>query len=234
MAIVEDDPEIQSLVAGLFLREEFEVATCWDGAELDRLLHRRQVDLIVLDLMLAGEDGLSVCRRLQARAPHIPVLIVSAKGDTIDRIVGLELGADDYLPKPFDPRELLARAWAILRRRAAVGATASAPPGETFRFAGWTLEAASRDLRDPDGKSVVLSGGEFDLLLAFVEHPQRVLSRDRLMDWTRGRDASSFDRTIDVQLSRLRKKLGDEGGSRQLIRTIRGGGYMFTAPVGRV
>lgn len=232
VAVVEDDPEIRNLVAGLLEREGYAVAPCANGPDLDRLLSRRRVDLVVLDLMLAGEDGLSICRRLQSGPTPIPVLIATAKGDTIDRIVGLEIGADDYLPKPFDPRELLARARAILRRTRDLDRVVASRVSEIYRFAGWSLDAASRDLRNPDGAPVELSGGEFDLLMAFLTHPQRVLSRDQLMDWTRGRDATPYDRTIDVQLSRLRKKLGERVSARQIIRTIRGGGYIFAAEVG--
>lgn len=230
VAVVEDDPEIRSLVAGLLMREGFAVGTCAGATELDRLLGRRRVDLVVLDLMLAGEDGLSICRRLQTADLPVPVLMVTARGDDIDRIVGLEMGADDYLPKPFNPRELVARVRAILRRTRLAHRPA-AMSGRIYRFAGWTLNAGARELQDADGQSVELTGGEFDLLTALLSHPQRVLTRDQLLDWTRGRDASPFDRSIDVQLSRLRRKLGDTAKSPAMIRTVRGGGYLFAPEV---
>jgi len=230
IAVVEDDPEIRSLVGGLLSREGFEVALCSGGAELDRVIERRRVDLVVLDLMLAGEDGLSICRRLRADPSSTPVLMVTAKGNDLDRIIGLEVGADDYLPKPFNPRELTARVRAILRRTRDIHHVSSSPSSEVYRFAGWSLDAASRELLDPDGQPVGLTAGEYDLLLALLTHPQRVLNRDQLLDWTRGRSASPFDRTIDVQLSRLRRKLGDDGKPPTVIKTVRGGGYLF-APV---
>jgi len=231
VAVVEDDPEIRALIGGLLSREGFEVVDCASGEVLDRTLARRRIDLVVLDLMLPGEDGLSICRRLRGGAIETPVLIVTAKGDDIDRVVGLELGADDYLPKPFNPRELVARVRAILRRTRDAHRPAATGPAETYRFAGWTLDAGSRRLENAAGRVVELTGGEFDLLLVFVTHAQRVLNREQLLDWTRGRSAAPFDRTIDVQLSRLRRKLGDEGAS--IIRTVRGGGYMFSPALDR-
>lgn len=230
IAIVEDDTEIRTLVANLLDHEGFEVSQCEGAADLDRLLNRRRVDLVLLDLMLEGEDGLSICRRLQNAETRIPVLMVTAKGDDVDRIVGLEFGADDYLPKPFNPRELIARVRAILRRTRDVH-RASSMAGRAFAFAGWELDAGSRVLRDPRGINVELTGGEFDLLVTLASHPQRVLTRDQLLDWTRGRDANPYDRTIDVQLSRLRRKLGDDPKTPTMIRTIRGGGYLFAPRV---
>lgn len=232
IAVVEDDAEIRALVAGLLSREGFEVAACPDGAELDRVMARRRVDLVLLDLMMPGEDGLSICRRLRA-AGDTPVLMVTAKSDDIDRVVGLELGADDYIGKPFNPRELLARVRAILRRTRAIHRIAANPPAAVFRFAGWTLDSGSRALSDPSGRPVDLTGGEFDLLMAFLTHPQRVLSRDQLLDWTRGRSAEPYDRAVDVQLSRLRRKLGDRSEAPTFIRTVRGGGYLFAPQVER-
>ncbi|BBC71889.1 DNA-binding response regulator [Altererythrobacter sp. B11] len=230
IALVEDDPEIRELVAGLLGREGFEACPCSDGAELTRLLARRRIDLVLLDLMLPGEDGLSICRRLQAMPVPVPVIMVTAKSDDIDRILGLELGADDYLPKPFNPRELLARVRAVLRRTREAHRP-QAHPARFYRFAGWSLDAGSRRLTDADGQPVELTGGEFDLLLALLEHPQRVLTRDQLLDWTRGRDAAPYDRTIDVQLGRLRRKLGDQPNAPTFIRTVRGGGYLFAPAV---
>jgi two-component system OmpR family response regulator len=233
IAVVEDDPEIRALVAGLLAREGYDVVACDGAAALDRELERRRIDLVVLDLMLAGEDGLSICRRLRASPMAIPVLIVTAKGEDVDRIVGLEVGADDYLPKPFNPRELVARAKAILRRTRSSHHAPAVPPADVYRFAGWTLNAGSRALTRPDGDEVVLTGAEFDMLMVFLMHPQRVLNREQLLDWTRGRSAGPFDRTIDVQLSRLRRKLGDESKSPAMIKTVRGGGYLFAPLVER-
>jgi two-component system OmpR family response regulator len=233
IAVVEDDPEIRSLVCGLLAREGFEAAACQNGTELERLLSRRRVDLVILDLMLPGDDGLTICRRLRAASPATPVLMVTAKGEDVDRIIGLEIGADDYLPKPFNPRELTARARAILRRTRDVHQVANLPRPGTLRFAGWTLDAGSRELIDPDGGPVELTGGEFDLLMVLATHPQRVLNREQLLDWTRGRSADPFDRTIDVQLSRLRRKLRDDARQPAIIRTVRGGGYLFAPKVER-
>ncbi len=232
IAVTEDDAEIRSLLVALLQREGFEATPCQNANELDRLISRRRVDLVVLDLMMPGEDGLSVCRRLRARG-DIPVLMVTAKNDDIDRIIGLEVGADDYLPKPFNPRELTARVRAILRRTRTAhhSSVTSSHLRERHRFAGWSLDTGSRELTSPTGDPVPLTGGEFDLLLVLIEHPQRVLNRDQLLDWTKGRNANPFDRAIDVQLSRLRKKLGDEDGS--LIKTVRGGGYLFAPAVER-
>lgn len=234
IAVVEDDPEIRSLVSGLLVREGFQVAACAHAGELDRVLERRRVDLVLLDLMLPGEDGLSICRRLLGAPVSTPVIMVTAKGDDIDRILGLELGADDYVAKPFNPRELVARVRAVLRRTREAHSVVRPVPRETYRFAGWTLEAAGRRLVDPQGEDVDLTGGEFDLLMAFLTHPQRVLSREQLLDWTRGRDATPFDRTIDVQLSRLRRKLGDSSRQSVMVRTVRGGGYLFAPTVVRI
>jgi two-component system OmpR family response regulator len=228
IAVVEDDAEIRELVRGLLAREGFEAVACKGGSELDRVMTQRRVDLVVLDLMLAGEDGLSICRRLRGGPRDTPVLMVSAKGDDIDRVLGLEIGADDYLPKPFNPRELVARVRSILRRTRNAHRPSERQLTEIYRFAGWTLDAGSRLLADPEGRSVDLTGGEFDLLMAFVTHPQRVLNRDQLLDWTRGRNAAPLDRTVDIQLSRLRRKLGDDPKEPAIIRTVRGGGYLFS------
>ena len=233
IAVTEDDPEIRALVVGLLQREGFEAAPCETGVHLDKLIARRRVDLVVLDVMMPGEDGLSICRRLRARG-DIPVLMVTAKGDDIDRIIGLEVGADDYLPKPFNPRELVARVKAILRRTRMAQHAAEAVQQEVYRFAGWTLDVASRDLTAPDGEPTPLTGGEFDLLLVLLQHPYRVLNRDQLLDWTRGRSANPYDRAIDVQLSRLRKKLGDDGAEPSFIKTVRGGGYLWAPAIERV
>ena len=228
--VVDDDPGIRDVVSEFLTRHGFEVETAADAMELNRLLSLRQPDLVVLDVMLPGEDGLHICRRLSA-AEGPAVIMLSAMGEETDRIVGLELGADDYLPKPCNPRELLARVRAVLRRRGERPDPA-AHMGARCEFNGWRLDMVRRELRTPDGVIVNLSGGEFSLLRSFVEHPQRVLTRDQLLDFARGPDSDAYDRAIDVQISRLRRKLDDGGGS-ELIRTIRNEGYMFMAKVTR-
>ena len=231
IAIVEDDPEIRELVAGMLTRAGFEAVPAADGSALDRQLARQRIDLILLDLMLPGEDGLAICRRLRAAQIDVPIIMVTARGDEIDRIVGLEIGADDYVPKPFNPHELLARLRAVLRRTRHPGVPGPNATRARYAFAGWSLDPASCTLTDPEGRNVNLTGGEVGLLQAFVTPPQRVLNRDQLLDWTRGRDAGPLDRTIDVQLSRLRRKLGDDPREPAMIRTIRGGGYLFAPAV---
>ena len=232
IAVVEDDREIRSLVVDLLNREGFEAVGCRSASEFDQLNQRRRVDLAVLDVMLPGEDGFSLCRRLRT-AGDIPVLMVTAKGDDVDRIVGLEIGADDYLPKPFNPRELVARVRAILRRTRGQHRVNAPVANDRYGFGGWTLDVGARAVSTPQGIAVDLTAGEFDLLHCFVTHPQRVLNRDQLLDWTRGRNAAPFDRAIDVQLSRLRRKLAQTPGGDMIIKTVRGGGYQFTLPVDR-
>lgn len=238
--VVDDDREIRDLLARFLTKHGLRVTTAKDGAEMERALADWVVDLVVLDLMMPGEDGLSLTRRLRGQGVTVPIVMLTAMGEDTDRIVGLEMGADDYVPKPFNPRELLARVKAVLRRAqpgvgaAGAGATAPAEPsGQRYRFLDWMLDAATRDLLGPDGVVTTLSAGEFDLLLAFVEHPRRVLSRDQLLDFARGRQAIPFDRSIDIQVSRLRRKLGDDAKDPQLIKTVRGGGYLFTPEVAR-
>ncbi len=219
--LVEDDPGIRQLIAGFLVQHGFRVAQAASGAEMDREIAAERPALIVLDLMLPGEDGLAICRRLAASG-RVPVVMLSALGEETDRIVGLELGADDYLPKPCNPRELLARVRAVLRRRQ--GAEPAA--GGCYQFAGWSFDSRRRELCSPRGVGMALSAGEFRLLSAFVERPLRVLTRDQLLDLARGPDADVYDRAIDVQVSRLRKKLtGEDGGD--LIVTVRSEGYMF-------
>ncbi|NUB28037.1 response regulator [Azospirillum brasilense] len=232
LLVVDDDREIRTLLSQFLTRHGFRVTGAKDGVEMMRTLDSARVDLIVLDLMMPGEDGLSLCRRLRATpdTAQTPVIMLTAMGEETDRIVGLEMGADDYLAKPFSPRELLARVKAVLRR-------ASGPPvaggavGKTLGFEGWTLDLAKRELRSPDGVLVQLSAGEYDLLVAFVEHPQRVLTRDQLLDLARGRSAVPFDRSIDVQVSRLRRKIEPDPADPTMIKTVRGGGYLFTPAV---
>lgn len=228
LLVVDDDGEILSLVAKFLRGNGFRVHTARNGAEMSEALSRTPVDLIVLDLMLPGTSGLELCRNLR-RTSSVPVVMLTAKGDDIDRIIGLEVGADDYLPKPFNPRELLARVNAVLRRSRGSG-TPAERTGRGFAFDGWRLDTLKRELTNPAGVVVDLSTGEYDLLLAFLEAPQRVLSRDFLLDAARNRTAEAFDRTIDVQVSRLRRKIG---GPADLIKTVRGAGYMFTADVSR-
>ncbi|MFA6113652.1 MAG: response regulator [Sphingomonas sp.] len=232
IAVVEDDREIRSMVVDLLAREGFRAIGCRTAAEFDQLHERQRVDLAVLDVMLPGEDGFSLCRRLRA-AGDVSILMVTARGDDIDRIVGLEIGADDYLPKPFNPRELVARVRAVLRRTREQHRVTAALPVERYRFAGWAIDVGARRVTCPTEEEVDLTAGEFDLLLCFVTHPQRVLNRDQLLDWTRGRNAAAFDRAVDVQLSRLRRKLADRPGGAVLIKTVRGGGYQFTVGVER-
>jgi two-component system OmpR family response regulator len=234
--VVDDDREIRDLLARFLAKHGLHVSTAQDGAEMERVLADHAVDLVVLDLMMPGEDGLSLTRRLRAKGSKLPIVMLTAMGEDTDRIVGLEIGADDYLAKPFNPRELLARIKAVLRRaQPDPQAPAEAVSGGAtrYRFQGWQLDAATRDLVSADGVVMTLSAGEFDLLLAFVEHPRRVLSRDQLLDLARGRQAIPFDRSIDIQVSRLRRKLGDDAKDPQLIKTVRGGGYLFTAEVVR-
>ena len=221
--LVDDDPEIRRLIGNFLVQHGFRTAGAANGAEMDREIAAERPALIVLDLMLPGEDGLAICRRLSA-AGRIPVIMLSALGEETDRIVGLEIGADDYLAKPCSPRELLARVRAVLRRGEGAG-PAGAP---AYQFAGWQLDPGRRELRSPGGVVVSLSSGEFGLLTAFLRSPSRVLSRDQLLDHARGPDADSFDRAIDVQVSRLRRKLAGHGGA-DLIVTVRNEGYMFAA-----
>ena len=229
--IVDDDREIRDLTGRYLKKHGIRVESAADAKAMDRLLRDGRFDLIVLDLMLPGEDGLSICRRLRA-STRIPILMLTAVAEDTDRIIGLEIGADDYLTKPFNPRELLARIRAVLRR--AEGQDAAADPVEgVLAFSGWKLDPARRELRDPEGVLVELTAGEFGLLTALVERPRRVLSRDRLLDLTRGRDAQPFDRSIDVQVSRLRRKIEADPKNPEMIKTVRSGGYIFTLPVER-
>jgi two-component system OmpR family response regulator len=223
--LVEDDPEIRDLVCALLAREGWECAAFPDAAPFWAAWADRRPDLVILDVMMPGEDGLSICRRLQGA---VPVLIASARGEAMDRVVGLEVGADDYIAKPFEPRELTARIRALLRRR---DRSLSSQPARRLAFDGWRLDLASRALTDADGQGVELTAGEFDLLAAFVRRPQQVLSRDDIMDVLKGRQADVFDRSIDIQVSRLRRKLGDHPREPRLIRTVRNAGYLFAADV---
>jgi len=231
--VVDDDREIRDLLSRFLVKHGYRVTTAREGREARKTMADAAIDLVVLDLMMPGEDGLAFCREVRASS-DIPIIMLTAMGEETDRVVGLELGADDYLPKPFSPRELLARIKAVLRRSSAGIDRQPAGSGtDVIRFAGWTLDSASRRLTSPEGALVTLSTGEFDLLLAFIEHPQRVLNRDQLLDLARGRSAIPFDRSIDVQVSRLRRKIEADPKTPQIISTVRGGGYMFTPAVER-
>jgi two-component system OmpR family response regulator len=229
--VVDDDPGIRDVVSEFLSRHGYVVDTAADSREMERAMTRRTPDLVVLDLMLPGEDGLSICRRI-SRPEGPAVIMLSAMGEETDRIIGLELGADDYLSKPCNPRELLARVRAVLRRRRDPAPSEEAL-GAACEFAGWRLDLVRHELRSPSAVVVNLSSGEFSLLRAFVEHPQRVLTRDQLLEYARGPQSDAFDRAIDVQISRLRRKLEDGGGAVELIRTVRSEGYIFTPKVSR-
>jgi two-component system OmpR family response regulator len=232
LLIVDDDEDILSLLTTFFRKHSYTVTVAGDGAAMFRALDEHSIDLVILDLMLRGEDGLNLCRRLRATSP-VPIIMLTAMADHTDRVVGLEVGADDYLTKPFDQRELLARVKAVLRRTAGNGAIVSAETRPSLCFADWRLDVTRRELRSADNTLVVLSGGEFDLLLAFVEHSQRVLTRDQLLDLSRGAAHAAYDRSIDVQVSRLRYKLEADPKNPSLIRTVRNGGYLFSPKVTR-
>lgn len=225
--VVDDDPGIREVLCDYLGQHGYETSGAGSASEMDRALATRSIDLIVLDLMMPGEDGLSVVRRLSRNGP--PIVMLSAMGEETDRIVGLELGASDYLAKPCNPRELLARVRAVLRRPHAEDV---APGGPALSFAGWRLDLMRRELTRPDGTLVGLSGGEFGLLSALAERPGRILTRDQLLEAARGSEADVFDRAMDVQISRLRKKL-DDGSGLEMIQTVRGEGYRFDVKVSR-
>ena len=225
---VEDDPEIRAMVADLLKQEGYRVSAARDGREMDRMLEVSHIDLLILDIMLPREDGLSLCRRVRS-ASNVPIIMLTARGSEFDRVVGLEIGADDYLTKPFSTLELLARIRALLRR--AQSLAPQTRPRAVMRFAGWKLDVGTRRLTSADGAQVPLTGGEFELLAAFCERPNRVLTRDQLLDLTRGRSPALFDRSIDIQVSRLRRKIEADPKDPLLIQTVRSGGYIFTAEV---
>src|SRR5882724_139724 len=227
--MVEDDPEISRLVAEVLRREGFEIEISETGEAMDAVMRRARPDLIVLDLMLPGEDGLSICRRLR-QTDNVPILMLSAKSDEIDRVVGLEMGADDYLAKPFGPRELLARVRALLRR---ARGTPPQPASRRYAFDIFLVELDARSIErsGPNAGPIQLTSAEFDLLACFLQRPRRVLTRDQILDWTRGRSAEPFDRTVDMLISRLRKKLDAASPGSNLITTVRNGGYLFTAQI---
>ncbi|MCB4771016.1 response regulator transcription factor [Ancylobacter sp. Lp-2] len=232
--VVDDDHAIRTLL-GRYLQEQgFRVSLAPDGRHADEAIASQPIDLVVLDLMLPDMPGLDLCRLLRSRS-QVPIILLTALKEEVDRIIGLEIGADDYLGKPFNPRELLARIRAVLRRTASRPPVADPPPpptdgGPVYCFAGFVAEPGTRELVDASGADVQLTGAEFDLLVAFLERPGRMLSRDQLLDITQGRNASPFDRSIDVLVSRLRRKLGDAGSFR-ILKTLRNGGYQLSVPV---
>ncbi|HTL00506.1 MAG TPA: response regulator [Pseudomonadales bacterium] len=228
--IVDDDPDIRALLADFIGRHGYAVDTARNGAAMHTALARGHFDLIVLDIMMPGEDGLSLCRTLRAQT-QIPVIFLTAAAEETDRIIGLEMGADDYVVKPFAPRELLARVRAVLRRASALVPVHRSDPSERLAFEGWQLMPARRELYDTGGALVSLTAGEFDLLVALARNAGQVLSRDQLLDLTKGRSAAAFDRSVDVQLSRLRRKLEVDPAQPLLIKTVRGGGYLFAPAV---
>jgi two-component system OmpR family response regulator len=228
--IVDDDAEIRRLLADYLARNGCEALSARSGREMWAVLERHVVDLVVLDLMLPDADGLTLCRALRAKS-DLPVLMLTARGEETDRIIGIEMGADDYLVKPFNPRELLARIKMILRRTRALPPNLRPEPVRCLRFAGWCLDTATRVLTAPDGVNTPLSGGEFRLLRILLEHPNRVVNRDQLTEMIHGREAEPYDRAIDVQVSRLRQRLRDDSREPQLIKTVRGEGYVLAAVV---
>jgi len=241
IAVLDDEVDITQLLAGYLQSHGFRVTQLHDGASLMALMATDPADLVLLDLGLPGEDGFSIARRMRENW-RCGLVIVTGRGDAVDKVVGLEVGADDYVTKPFDLRELVARVKAVLRRLAPSDAAdasppASAPatpaPSDKLRFAGWQLDVAARSLANPQGQNVALTGGEFDLLCAFARHAGRVLSRDFLLEQTRGREAAPFDRTIDVQVGRLRKKIEADADDPQIIKSVRGAGYILVPPVAR-
>ena len=225
--VVDDDLRLRDLLVRYLGQQGFEVRAVPDAQAMDKMLARERYDLLVLDLMLPGEDGLAICRRLRAGSPGLAIGMLTAKGDDVDRIVGLERGADDYLPKPFNPRELVARINAVLRRRAPAGPPGAPVPGSALhRFGAFELNLSTRSL-SRDGKPVQLTTGEFSVLKVLVEHPRNPLSRDKLMELARGREYEVFDRSIDVQISRLRKIIEQDPSHPRHIQTVWGFGYVF-------
>ncbi|MGL4932293.1 MAG: response regulator [Aeromonas sp.] len=231
--VVDDHSEIRDLLKRFLEQHGLRVSCARDGKEMKRLLEEREFDLLVLDLMMPGEDGLTLCRELRVKS-NLPIIMLTAMGEETDRIIGLEMGADDYLAKPFNPRELLARIKAVMRR----SQTEPQAPAQTLtrdlRFDRWLLDINRRELVDEDGVGLSLSTAEFDLLKVFLDRPQRVLSRDQLLDLARGREAAAFDRAIDTLVSRLRRKLERDPKNPVLIKTIWGGGYMLSTDVTQV
>jgi two-component system, OmpR family, response regulator len=230
--IVDDDREISTLLAEYLEKNGYRTLTAGDGKAMWKALDDARIDLIVLDLNLPGDDGLTLCRNLRSRS-SIPVIMLTARSEPLDRILGLEMGADDYLPKPFEPRELFARIRSVLRRTQALPPDMQGPAAQQMHFAGWTMDFTARHLINPQGVVVALSGAEFRILKIFLDHANRVLSRDQLLNLTQGRDADPFDRSIDLQISRLRQKLGEDARSPQIIKTVRNEGYVLATQVAK-
>ncbi|MBM3597425.1 MAG: response regulator [Alphaproteobacteria bacterium] len=243
--IVDDEARIRTMLRRYLTQEGFNVLEAGDGDTMRTVLKAETVDVVLMDLMLPGEDGLSLARAIR-RDSQVPIIMLTGKGDVIDRVVGLEAGADDYVTKPFHLREVLARIRTVLRRGAGPAPGPAAPPagappaeataasgakGEILEFQGWRLDTMKRDLLDPSGRSVALTSGEYDLLRVFAQHPNRVLSRDQLMDLVKGREWAAFDRAIDTQVGRLRKKIEADPANPDLIKTVRGAGYIFATSV---
>jgi DNA-binding response OmpR family regulator len=228
--VVEDDPSLRTLVGRTLRENGFRVLTAGSGPEMARCLERSSVDMILLDVMLPGINGFDLCRQIRQKS-DVPIIILSARAEEPDRLVGLELGADDYIAKPFSPRELVARIRATLRRTLGQAGPRAQMTRAQLTFAGWRADPAARELCAPDGAAVELSGAEFDLLMAFLAHPQRVIGRERLLELSRTRIADASDRSIDVLVSRLRRKLSAAGPADGMIRTVRGVGYIFAQPV---
>jgi two-component system OmpR family response regulator len=229
--IVDDDAGIRSLLGKYLVKNGLRATTVADGRAMWHALEAGRIDLIVLDLMLPGEDGLTLCRTLRARSIDTPVIMLTARGEETDRIVGLEMGADDYLAKPFSARELLARIKAILRRARSLPQNLHPDSMQRLHFGGWVLDTVQRQLISAEGVVTPLSGAEYRLLRTFLQHPNRVLNRDQLVDLTQGREADPLDRSIDVQVGRLRHRLGDDPRDPRLIKTVRGEGYVLAVPV---
>ncbi len=230
--VVDDDRAVRDSLTRYLTNHDFQVHCAPDGDTMNRLLAKHTFDLVVLDLMLGGEDGLTLARRIRDSS-DLPIIMLTGKGDEIDRIVGLEMGADDYLPKPYNPRELLARIKSVLRRadKTSTATQVNASHGEDAHFAGWELDLAKRKLSSPEGKPIDLTSGEFDLLSAFAHHPQRVLSREQLLDYAGGHARFPFDRSVDIQVMRLRRKIEVNPQDPELIKTVRSVGYTFTEKV---
>ncbi len=230
LLLVDDEAALREPLAEYLVRQGFSVDQAASAAQARSLLKVNTPDLVLLDIMMPGEDGLALCRHL-TETRSIPVIFLTARGEATDRIVGLEIGADDYVVKPFDPRELVARIRSVLRR--AVRGNAAPLNDEQFEFDGWRLDPLKRRLSNPEGAAVPISSAEFRLLMAFLEHPRQVLDRDRLLDMVQGREAHLFDRAVDNQISRLRRKIEADNRNPQLIQTVWGGGYMLAADVRR-
>jgi two-component system, OmpR family, response regulator len=228
--IVDDDAEIRTLLQRYLEKNGLRASAVADGRAMRQALDRGAYDLVVLDVMLPGDDGFTLCRELRARS-DIPIVMLTARGDEMDRVVGLEMGADDYVPKPFSARELLARIKVILRRARSLPRNLQPEEERSIRFGGWTLDTVHRQLVAPTGVITPIGGAEYRLLRIFVAHPNRVLTRDQLVELTQGREADALDRSIDVQVSRLRRRLGDHADAAVMIKTVRGEGYVLTVPV---